>query len=157
MTRTHIDDTDVQIAIGLAARSPVEAIAARLGVTRGAVYKRMARREFEQLREKAQMSVLGEALRCIQGEIGNTVLFLVAVRDNTAVEDRDRIRAAIALLDFASTKELTSPKTNPDEGQEYERCVVGPDGVARVLLPSGRTKVVEPAAVEAEFRELVPA
>ena len=59
-----------------------------------------------------------------------------------------RARSLIAVVGMAA-KLLEVQANHPEEGQEYERAVIGPDGVARVLLPGGRTKVVDP--VEAEF------
>ncbi len=58
-----------------------------------------------------------------------------------------RDRVLISAVDKAA-KLLEMQANHPEEGQEYVNAVIGSDGVARVLLPGGRAKVVYPAKAD---------
>ena len=101
-------------------------------------------------REKVVATVYDfQGLATIEGQL--RVLEIVVTDALARDSSNGRDRVLISAVDKAA--KLFEMQANlPEEGGDYERAVIGPDGVARVLLPGGpggRTKVVHP--VEAEF------
>ncbi len=91
-------------------------------------------------REKVVSTVYDfEGLATIEGM--RRVLEIV-VTDALALDSSiGRARSLIAAVGMAA-KLLEVQANHPEEGNDYLRAVVGSDGVARVLLPGGRLKVV---------------
>jgi len=98
-------------------------------------------------REKVVSTVYGfEGLATIEGQLRVLEIVVTDALARESSNGRDRVLiSAVGMA--AKLREMQA--NHPEEGQDYERCVVGPDGMARVLLPSGRTKLVYP--VKADF------
>jgi DNA-binding Lrp family transcriptional regulator len=147
-----LDQIDLDIVVKLAAGRRVAEIATELNISRQAVYKRLDKPGMEKLVESEQMRSLQFSLKEMQAQIGASLKVLVDIRDDDTLDPRVRAQSARTILEMASTKELTAPQASSEEGTEYGRAIIGPDGVPRVKV-GGRVKEL-PAPIEAEYVEV---